>query len=109
MGKLRRRVVFFGSVILLGALVFYPARTYWDMQRLRRMCGEIHSGAPVASIRLTVTKYGLERYLINDQGVYDDRTQSWNIPIPAPSTMGDMACFIHHNGSVVLSTEVVGP
>ena len=109
MGTLRRRLVLFGSVVLLGALLSYPAWTFWDMHRLRQMCGEIRPGAPVASIRRTVTKYGYERYLINDQGVFDERTGSWNIPIPAPSTMGDMACFIRHNGSVVLATEVVGP
>ena len=105
----RRRIVFIASIALLGAILFYPVWTYWDMHRLRRMCAELKPGAPVADIRPTVTKYGLGRFLINDDGLFDDRTQSWSIAIPAPSTMGDMACFIRHNRSVVLAAEIVGP
>jgi hypothetical protein len=107
MATLRRRLL--ASIALLGAILFYPAWTFWDMHRLKRMCGEIRPGMPVANIRRIVTKYGLERFLLSDDGLYDDRTKNWDFFIPAPSTMGDMVCLIEHDRVKVISTKVLGP
>jgi hypothetical protein len=56
---------------------------------------------------VTVTHYGLEQYLLDDDGLYDEKTKTWNIFIPAGTTLGDLTCAIEHNRSVVVRTVVM--
>jgi hypothetical protein len=100
-----------GKAILAIALVLliYGAWFWWDMHRLRSFCGDLHVGTPVADIRGIAERHWISARYVHGNGVYDEKTHSWFLPIPAPSTMGDMVCAIHHNNGKVVSAEIWGP
>lgn len=72
------------------------------------------AGPPVAKIRPAIEKHGLWNGLVAYQfdhdggkGYYRDQTKMWDYGVPAPMTLGDTECFIRHDGSVVVHTEVM--
>jgi len=111
MGKLRRWVVLIGSLGLLGGILFFPARIYWEMHRLRQMCSRLPPGTPVSEIFSTIKTYGFDNPLVEyqGQGSFDARTKTWDIGVPAPSTLGDMECDIRHDGRAVVASTILGP
>ena len=111
MGKLRRRVVLIGSLGLLGGLLFLPARIYWEMYRLRQMCSALRPGTPVTERFSTIKTYGFDHPLVEyqGQGSFDARSGTWDIGVPAPSTLGDMECDIRHDGHTVVASRILGP
>lgn len=116
MAKVSRRFIFLGlGLLVLGALLFIPGLILWQMHRLTQMCEALRPGTPVAAIWPTVKSYGLWNSLVAYEFEHpwppsiNGQEKTWQISIPAPSTLGDMECLIWHNQSVVLGAKVVGP
>ena len=108
------RVVLLILAVVALPVVAYVGYSFWDMHRLETMCSEIHAGATLAEARDIVTKAGLGQYFrtlkgSSTPGIFDERSGLWEIAIPAPTTIGDMVCFISHDGKVVKETKVYGP
>jgi hypothetical protein len=95
-------------LVFVGAIVFYPCFIFWDIHRVRQVCAVLTPGSPVADIRRIVTHYSLGQYLLGDDGLFDEKTKTWNIFIPAGTTLGDVTCAIEHNRKVVVRTLVLG-
>jgi hypothetical protein len=105
-------------VVLLAGLLFFIGPILWETHRLNQLCAALAPGTPLANVQPTIKRYGLWNSLVAYQfehlerggpGSFDERTNTWDIGVPAVSTMGDMECFITHNGSVVTATEIMGP
>jgi hypothetical protein len=103
------------AVALLALpVVAYIGYCFWDIYRLERMCSEIPAGATLAEARGIVTRAGLGKYFLtlagaSAPGIFEERSGSWVIVIPAPTTVGDIACVISHDGRTVKSAKVYGP
>jgi len=104
--------------VVLAAILFFPVRISWDMHRVNQLCRALHPGSSLANIEPTIKRYGVWNPLVSYQfehlengrpGTFDERTNTWDIAVPAVSTMGDMECFITHDGSNVTATKVMGP
>jgi hypothetical protein len=82
---------------------------WWDMHRLRAFCLDVHPGTVVTSISAMAQTHGLDEGQLRHHDIYDDHAGSWQLLVPAPSTMGDMVCAIHHDKNLVLSAAIEGP
>ena len=111
MARLRRVGLGVVGAAFALAVPGYVAWTRWDMRRLQSFCAEVRPGTAVKDIRQIAQRHRVDwRWLDRGgSGTSDALGQTWGLMIPAPSTMGDMACSIKHNGSVVISAEVIGP
>lgn len=117
MTKLRRRLLLLGiCLVAVGALLAYPAHVVWEMHRLQRLCDALQPGTPVKTLRSTIEKYRLWNPLVAWQfehedgpGSFDAQRRTWELAIPAPSTYGDMECFVYHDKTTVISREILGP
>ncbi len=103
------------GVLLTPLILFlaYFAYSEWDMRRVKRICSEIQPGASLTDVRRIVADAGLEKFLAApngaaDVGVRNNDSDTWDIMIPAPTTLGDLTCFITHDGKTVIRTEVPG-
>jgi hypothetical protein len=81
---------------------------------MEELCKEMRPGTPVAKIRPAIEKHGLWNGLVAYQfdheggkGYYREQTKTWDYGVPSPMTLGDTECFISHDGSVVVHTEVM--
>jgi hypothetical protein len=108
------RVALVAIAILALPVVAYVGYSLWDIHRLERMCSKIQPGVTLAEARDIVTRAGLGQYFrkaekASPPGVFDQRSGLWEIAIPAPTTIGDMVCFISHDGRTVKAAQVYGP
>jgi hypothetical protein len=95
-------------VVAIAPILLYGGFISWDIHRVRHVCTALAPGLPVADIRRVVTRYGLDQFLRDDDGLFDEKTKTWNIFIPAGTTLGDVACAIEHNRKVVVRTKMMG-
>lgn len=99
---------------IVGAFAFYTFMIDWQVRQVEQLCKEIRPGTPVANIRPAIEKHhlwnGLVAYQFEQEGgkgSYTAQTKLWDYAVPASLTMGDTECFISHNGSVVVGTQVM--
>jgi hypothetical protein len=103
------------AVALLGLLVVaYIGYCFWDIHRIEGMCSEIRAGTTLTEARAIVTRAGLGKYFLtlrgaSAPGIFEERSGTWVIVIPAPTTVGDIACVISHDGRIVKAAKVYGP
>lgn len=115
--KKRWRWVLVGLIPILavvGYVGFYTVAIIWQVHQVEQLCKEMRPGTPVANIRPAIERRGLWNGLSAYQfeheggkGSYDEKSKTWDYGIPAPLTLGDTECFISHDGSVVVHTEVL--
>ena len=99
---------------VVGYAVFLFSLTGWQVHQVEQLCKEMRPGTPVASIRPAIVKRHLWNSLVAYQfdhdggkGSYTELTKTWDYGVPALMTLGDTECFISHDGSVVVSTQVM--
>lgn len=96
--------------VLMVLLVWiFGGWLWWDMRRVRAFCDEVKPGTLVASLPEIASRHGVDSKWFKSPGVYDEKAGDWFLPIPAPSTMGDMICAIHHDQTLVKSAATSGP
>ena len=95
-------------IVVIAPILLYGGFVSWDIRRVRQICAVLTPGSPVADIRRVVTRYGLEQYLLGDDGLFDENTKTWKIFVPAGTTLGDVVCAIEHDSKVVVRTEMLG-
>ena len=115
---------FFVLIVALAApfllIGVYVGFSYWDDSRIRHLCAAIPTGTPVEKMRAIITDYRFGESLAKDNVSFDEikRTsrvlipgpwQSYVIPIPTSSRMGEMGCTIEHDGSKVVSSHLFEP
>ena len=97
---------------LVAALILvffaYGAFVWWDMHEVESFCKEIKVGAPLSILAQLADRYRIDKKVVSD-GIFDEKTKSWVLYVPAGTTMGEFGCSIHHNNSVVVSAETYGP
>jgi hypothetical protein len=96
------------GLVVAAPIAWYSGYYAWDTHRVRKVCRVVLPGMSVAEARRVVADYGLERYL-RGEGVFDEKKGTWDILVPAGSTLGDLTCFIEHNGKTVVATQLMGP
>jgi hypothetical protein len=112
-----RLVLIMSSVVIVGVVGYFGYLTFligWQVHQVEELCKEMRPGTPVAKIRPAIEKHGLWNGLVAYQfdheggrGNYREQTKTWDYGVPAPMTLGDTQCFISHDGSVVVHTEVM--
>ena len=95
-------------IVVIAPILLYGGFVSWDIHRVRQICAVLTPGLPVADIRRVVTRYGLEQYLLGEDGPFDENTKTWNIYVPAGTTLGDITCAIEHDRKVVVRTVMLG-
>ena len=95
-------------IVVIAPILLSGGFVSWDIHRVRQICAVLTPGSPVADIRRVVTRYGLEQYLLGDDGVFHEKTKTWIIFVPAGTTLGDVACAIEHDRKVVVRTVMLG-
>ena len=106
------RLVRFAAKLILAVVLLVGAVggwAWWDMHRLTAFCQSLQPRVLVVDLPRIAMRAGLDGRWLQHDGVFDDRTNSWVVFMPAKSTMWDMVCAIHHNRSVVISAQVWGP
>ena len=98
----------------LGFAAFYIFMIWWQVHQVEQLCKEVRPGTPVANIRPAIERHHLWNGLVAYQfdhdggkGSYTEQTKLWDYGVPAILTLGDTECFISHDGSVVVHTEVM--
>src|SRR5260221_13039738 len=81
-------------IVVIAPILLYGGFVSWDIHRVRQICAVLTPGLPVADIRRVVTRYGLEQYLLDDDGLFDEKTKTWKIFFPAGTKLGDVTCTI---------------
>jgi hypothetical protein len=81
------------------------------MHRLRQMCSALRPGTPVTEVFSAIKVYGFDNPLVDyeGQGSFDAHTKTWDIGVPARSTLGDMECDIRHDGHTIVASTILGP
>lgn len=116
-----RTILIISGAALALPLVYFAFLTInivWETHRVDRLCAALKPGTSLVNVEPAIRKYWLWNGLVAYQfehpdrgspGTFDEKQQTWNIGVPAVSTMGDMECFITHNGTIVTATQVMGP
>ena len=121
MKSTRRKILISCCIVLavpLAIASFLTIYTEWEMHRVARICAVLTPGTPLAAVAPTIKKFWMWNGPVSYQfehpengkpGWFTEKDKSWDIAVPALSTMGDMQCFITHNGVSVTGTQVLGP
>ena len=111
MARRRSSLQIAGGIAILGAIVYGVIRIPLEVRHLKQMCNTIPSGSSVADLHRIISAYGFSSFHGDGQGDsnFDARDGLWTIYVPAPSTLGEFACKIQHNGNVVTAAVLDGP
>ena len=95
-----------GALVLLASpLLLYGAWMWWDIHKVTSFCQDVHPGALLTTLPQLAAEHGISRHWIAN-GIFDEKQKDWVFFVPAGSTMGDVACSIHHNKVAVVSVQM---
>lgn len=94
------------SLVLVAWFVIYLAYYWWDMRRLHAFCEDVRVGTPVSSLITIADQHGVDKHWLEGKGAFDESHNEGVFYVPAASTIGEVACAIHHNKLKVTSAEI---
>lgn len=94
------------AAVILLLLTIGGAWTFWDVRRVRAFCADVQPGLLLSQLAPIAKRHWVGRGLIEKQGTFDEKTKDWVFFVPAPSTMGDVVCAIHHDKVSVVSAAL---
>jgi len=94
------------ALVLVAWFLIYLAYYWWDMRRLRAFCDDVKVGTPVSSLITIADQHGVEKHWLEGKGVFDETRNEGVLYVPAASTIGEVACALHHNGLTVTSAKI---
>lgn len=92
-------------LVLLAVITSYVVWLNRDITHLQNFCESISAGTAIEQLPTLAKEHGISVRYVKRTGIYDEKAGNWFLPVPAPATMGDTACVIRHDKSVVLSVE----
>ena len=91
----------------ISPFVIYIAWMRWDIHQVASFCADVKPGATLASLAQIADEQGIHRHWVN-AGIFDEVQKDWVFYVPVASTFGEIACAVHHDKSVVVSTRMDG-
>lgn len=101
-------------VVSLAALILpigaYGLWVNWQMRELSALCAAIQPGEPLEALASRIERAGFGAPALGEGGVPDPAQPGVRVLlVPAPATMGEVACVIQTQGARVLTAQMDGP
>jgi hypothetical protein len=107
--NLRRAINRGGAVFFALLIPGYVGWVIWDMSEVRSFCAEVHAGLTLDDLPEMARRHWIDPRWVRKAGYFDESTKTWNIKVPASSTMGDLICLVQYKQKTVVSARAVGP
>lgn len=92
-------------IFFMLTIAFYGVWLRWDTKNLKAFCSAIKPGDPLASLPELAKSYHLNSRWITKGAAFNKNSNTWFNYLPAESTMGEVACSIEHDKTVVISSK----
>lgn len=88
-------------------IAVFIAWTKWDINKVSTFCKAAKPGLSLQAAREIGEGLGISRNWAG-KGIVDERTNTWVYYVFVPTTFGEVACEVHHDGTTVVSSHMSG-
>ena len=107
---IKRAALFLGK-LTLALLIVFGLLFWWighDVAKIRSFCSEATQGEQLTKLAALAKEYGLNGFN-KSHSLYNKISRNWLLIVPSNNTMGEYACFITHDGEVVIQSIMDEP